>query len=78
MADKFRLKVWPMEIRQMLNSEGAISVCRHYAQQVAGRAGSGYDIRVKHSTRRGVVFVYPATAVARRDNLQNNSLLKAL
>lgn len=61
---------------ELRNSPGMVSVLVQYADQIKGRAGDGYE--VYHGPSRANVSVRTATAEAAQDNLDNNTLLKAV
>ena len=63
-------------IKEVLKSDGVRGVLNEYAGQVISRAGDGYDME-ERTTDRAVTTVYAATAKARKDCLNNNTLLKA-
>lgn len=56
-------------VRDMVDSIGA---------QIAGRAGDGYSHRTHYSGQRMICNVYADSKEAKRDNLENNTLLKAM
>ena len=63
-------------IREFLNSSHVQAMLLSRARGVAGRAGSGYIADVQAGKRHARVETQ--TGQARRDNLANNTLLKAL
>ena len=74
-------------IRVELNSEGVLAllksaemagVCESLANGIAGRAGDGYMVTTYTGKTRVNASVYAITEEARRDNLKNNTLLKAV
>lgn len=66
-------------ISELLNSQWAADCCTEIAEQVAGTAGPGYEVAPPHATgQRVAVNVYAATDEARKDNLENNTLLRAM
>jgi len=60
-------------VRQLLHSKEMQGVLMQAANQVASNAGAGYKA-VQMPTR---VIVVPDTEEAEKDNLKNNTLLKA-
>lgn len=48
------------------------------AQRIAAAAGEGYETDLKEFPSRAVASVATATPKAMRDNLENNTLLKAV
>lgn len=74
-------------VRIVLNSAGISSILRSQemqtmledrAAEIAGRAGAGYGYSSHDTGQRIITNVYADTDEARKDNLENNTLLKAL
>ena len=65
-------------VRELLRSPEAASVCRSYAENVKGRAGEGYEVTTYTGRNRANASVHAETYEARKDNYNNNTLLKAL
>ena len=61
---------------ELRNSPGMVSALVQYADQIKGRAGDGYE--VYHGPSRVNVSVRTVTDEAAQDNLDNNTLLKAV
>ena len=64
-------------VRELLRSPEALSVCQTYAGAVRNRAGEGYEVDTYVGKNRANASVYAATYEARKDNYENNTLLKA-
>lgn len=65
-------------IRELLKSAEIEAVCRDQAEAVANRAGAGYKVDTHVGKTRVNAMVSTDTKEAYRDNLKNNTLLKAL
>lgn len=66
-------------IRELLKSSEIQSVLNETAETVARRAGEGYEaVPGTLGKTRANVRVQAATKEANKDNLENNTLLKAL
>ena len=78
MAEKFVFELNQDGVRQLLKSSEMKSVCQQHAQRIAGRAGTGYEVDTYTGSNRVNASVGTATAEAYRDNLKNNTLLKAV
>lgn len=63
-------------VRELMRSQEMQNVLVGYASSVANRAGEGYDVHV--GSTRANVSVETATKKAREDNLENNTLEKAV
>lgn len=65
-------------VRDLLRSPAMAAVCKSYAEEIAGRAGNGYEVNVYTGANRVNASVGTATKEAMRDNYKNNTLLKAV
>ena len=65
-------------VRELLQSQEAANICRNYAERVQARAGEGYEVTTYVGRNRVNASVHAETAEARKDNYDNNTLLKAL
>ena len=73
---KMQFKLNPEGVGQLLKSPEMVSVLESYADGIAARAGEGYSVHV--GPTRVNVSVRTATDEAAQDNLDNNTLLKAV
>lgn len=66
-------------VRELMQSSEARNVCMEYATQILNRCpgGLGYEISSMVGSTRANASVFAATPEARRDNYENNTLLKA-
>ena len=64
-------------VRELLRSQEAMNVVSDYAMRVQSRCGDGYEMTTYVGTNRVNASVHAATPEARRDNYNNNTLLKA-
>lgn len=76
--NNFRFKLDRKGVRALLQSEEMMGVCQEHAQQIAKRAGEGYEVTTHTGRTRVNASVKPLTREAWVDNMQNNSLLKAV
>ena len=65
-------------VRELLQSPEMEAVCLQYAQAIAGRAGDGYTVDSRVGRNRVNARVTASSEKARKDNLKNNTLLKAM
>lgn len=75
---KAKVKVDYKEVGKLLRGQESKSMMEHFGKQAAAKAGSGYGYRVHDSGQRQIANVFPNTSEAARDNLENNTLLKAV
>ena len=65
-------------IIELMKSAEMVACCKAYAQQVANRAGEGYEVNTHIGPTRWNAEVKAETKQAYRENMKNNTLLKAL
>ena len=65
-------------VGQLLKSESMQSCLTALSGDIALRAGGGYESDLKNMGTRLVSSVYTGTVEAMQDNLDNNTILKAL
>ena len=68
-------------VRDLLKSAEAQSECMKYANAAFGRASAssdGYAVETRNYPERSGAAVRATTYEARKDNFENNTLLKAL
>lgn len=65
-------------IRALLKGGEVEKMVGDTAAKVASRAGSGYSNDTKQMSGRVIASAYADTEEARKDSLENNTLLKAL
>ena len=75
---KTQIKLNRQGVRELLKSKEMGQICLEHAQQIAARAGEGYETDTRTGVNRVNASVYPATDKARHDNLKNNTILKAV
>lgn len=65
-------------VRELLRSPGMGGICRGHALAIAKRAGTGYSVSVYTGPNRVNASVMTETVEAARENLESNTLLKAV
>lgn len=75
---KFKFELDRAGVRAMMQSGEVVSLCERYARNVQSRCGPGYEVTTFVGKTRANASVHASTPEARRDNLENNTLLKAL
>ena len=73
-----KVKLNKSQVREYLKDDSVAELCREYAEEIASRAGAGYAVSVQYGKNRVWATAYPATPEAVSDNLENNTLLKAI
>lgn len=78
MAKKGTLKLRSKGIRDMLRSDELKNFCKNQAEIAASRAGDGYGVSTYTGKTRVNASVRAVTKEAYKDNLNNNTLMKAV
>lgn len=76
--NKLQFKLNKSAVRELLKSGQMKTILDEKATGIADAAGTGYEHRGHLSDQRYIVNVYADTPEAKRDNLKNNTLLKAV
>lgn len=64
-------------VREFLQSEDMMTTAKKYAGDIKGRCGEGFETGSYVSFDRVHTTVYPATKEARKQNLDDNTILKS-
>lgn len=75
---KIRFKISSPGVREFMNSTPVQTELFEHAQKVQSRAGAGYEVSIQAGKARAHARVATVTEKAVRENLRNNTLLKAL
>lgn len=77
---KLRVELLPQGVRELLKSEEIAAVCEEKAVKTLQAAGEskGYKMEKRSYPERTGYAVYAASIHARRDNLKNDTLEKAV
>lgn len=65
-------------VRQLMQSEEMQAILNEKATKALNRLGGGYKSDIYIGKNRANAMVYADTYQAKRDNLKNNSILKAV
>lgn len=75
---KYRIELNRSSVSELLKGGAMAGVCLGHAQTIAKRAGDGYVVTTHVGPTRVNASVATATDEAARENLRNNTLLKAV
>ena len=75
---KVRIELDHRAIENLLKSEAVADMCYEAASEIANRAGDGYEADKKKLSTRAVASAYTADIDSMRDQLEHNTLLKAM
>lgn len=65
-------------VRELLRSDEMLQAVKAEADAAVAQLGAGYEAGTHVGKNRVNASVYAATAAAKRENLQNNTILKAV
>lgn len=78
MNSKIRIVLNSPNIRKYLLTPEVRGMVLSRAEQIAKQCGEGYEAGAKRMQTRQIAFVEADTKEARQDNLDNNTILKAV
>lgn len=65
-------------VRELMQSQEMQAVLQEKASQITARCGDGYEHDVMVGKNRANAMVRAVTSKAKRDNMDNNTILKAV
>lgn len=65
-------------VRELLRSSEMMSICKEHADAALNRLGPGYEVTTHTGKNRVNAEVAAVTWAARKENSENNTILKAL
>ena len=74
--DRFELN--SKGVRELLQSQEMMGICKQYASKAQSKLGEGYEVTTHTGKTRVNAQIKAETYKARKDNAENNSILKAL
>lgn len=72
------LKVNYKQVGALLRGPETEQMVRSYAEDIRGRAGDGYGSDARKLSTRWISTVYTASKETAQDNMEHNTLLKAM
>ena len=75
---KFKFELNKAGVRELLQSDEMQAVLNKKASNAVNRLGAGYEKDSYVGKNRANAMVYAETYQAKKDNLRNNSILKAV
>ena len=75
---KVKFELNKQGVRDLMKSSEMAEICTGYANSALGRLGAGYSVSTYTGANRFNAEVFTETYQAKRDNLKNNSILKAV
>ena len=78
MSSNIKFELNTSGVRELLQSGEMAAIVTSLGSAVASRAGAGYEISTQTGKNRVSCRVTAATSEARKENLESNTLLKAL
>lgn len=65
-------------VKALLQSKEAMDICKQLADQTRAKLGSGYEVTTMTGRFRANASIEAVTHAARKENAENNTILKAL
>lgn len=78
MSKKFKFELNRSGVRELMQSEEMQNILKNYATAIRKRCGEGYEQDIYVGKNRANAMVWADTFEARRENLKNNTILKAV
>ena len=78
MADKIKFELNRSGVRELLQSKEMMSVCKSYADSALSSLGDGYEATTFTGQTRVNAEVAAVTYEAKKENSENNTILKSL
>lgn len=75
---KIKFKLNRQGVRELMQSSSMQSILREYANKAVNRLGDGYKSDLHIGKNRANAMVYADNYKGKKDNLKNNSILKAV
>lgn len=75
---KVKIELNTSGVRELLKSSEMKAECEKHAKQALGKLGDGYMVTTHTGKNRVNASIYAESYRARRDNMENNTILKAL
>lgn len=78
MANRVKFVLNRNGVKELMQSPQMMQVCQNYANKALGSLGDGYVVTTRTGKTRVNAEIAASTAEARRENSENNTILKAL
>lgn len=78
MANNVIVEINGAGLRSLMHSSEMVSACKEQADKICGKCGEGYATDTYHAQTRAIASVYTDSFKAMKDNMDNNTLLKAM
>lgn len=75
---KVRFELNREGVRELLRSKEMMDVCQEYANNALGKLGDGYEVTTHTGTNRVNAQVAAVTYSAKKENLSDNTIIKAV
>lgn len=75
---KVRFELNREGVRDLLRSKEMMDVCQEYANNALGKLGDGYEVTTHTGTNRVNAQVAAVTYAAKKENLSDNTIIKAV
>lgn len=73
-----KIKLNHSGVKELLRSNEMMAVCKEHADKALNKLGDGYEVTTHTGATRVNASIIATSYNARRENMENNSILKAL
>lgn len=78
MSRKVKFKLNRAGVRELMKSDAMMGICKDYANSAKQRLGDGYEVDSHVGTNRVNAMIYATWYQTKKENSDNNVILKAL
>lgn len=78
MANKVKFELNREGVRELLKSQEMMDICKGYADRAQASLGDGYEVTTHTGTNRVNAMVAAESRKAKKENLEDNTILKAV
>lgn len=75
---KFKFELNRDGVKELMQSDGMMAICSEYANRALSSLGDGYEVSTMKGKTRVNAEISAQTYKARKENSENNTILKAL
>jgi hypothetical protein len=78
MPKKIKFELNRSGVRELLRSEQMKNICKEHVENAKNKLGNGYEVTTHIGKNRVNASIRAESSEARKDNLKNNTILKAV
>lgn len=78
MSNNVKVKLDRAGVRKLLKSDEMQAICNEFAYRATSKLGDGYSVTYRKGKNRVNAEIAAVSAEAKRENMETNSILKAV